>query len=229
MSGFPVDDTADGVTVIVNVPCGVTTGGGVCATGLETLPAPPQPAPLKTSRQAQHANRADNRRELEPRSRSVLAAAMSTRNNMTTMAGMGRKRQSGSSDGGVISMGSIPAPVVLTATVKAVGLPFDTGTLAGTEHVAAVGAPLHASATLPEKPAPGVSCKLYCAVCPAVTAAVVEPPGAGPMVTAALAVPFSVIVCGELEASSVRLTVAERAPVASGAKESVRTQLAFAA
>lgn len=40
-------------------------------------------------------------------------------------------------------------PVVLKDTVNTAGLPFVTGTVAGIWHVAACGAPLHASDTVP--------------------------------------------------------------------------------
>ena len=72
--------------------------------------------------------------------------------------------------------------------------------------------------TLPVNPEPGVSCKLNCAVAPALTEAEVEPEGAAPRLIAGLAVPATSIVCGESGASSVSEMVSLRGPVDSGAK-----------
>ena len=57
----------------------------------------------------------------------------------------------------------------------------------------------------------------------------VEPPGAAPMVIAGLALPPMLMTCGESGASSVRVTVAARGPVANGANVTLMEQLAFTA
>ena len=67
------------------------------------------------------------------------------------------------------------------------------------------------------------------AVCPAAIVAAVEPFGAAPTTAAGLDVPVRVMDCGELGASSVIKMVAERVPVASGAKERVSAQFALTA
>jgi len=59
--------------------------------------------------------------------------------------------------------------------------------------------------------------------------AVVEPDGAAPMVNAGLAKPPRLITWGEFAASSVSVTVAERAPEASGANETPSVQAVFTA
>src|SRR5713226_3129319 len=102
-----------------------------------------------------------------------------------------------------IDGGSTATPLVDTVTVNGAGAPLAIATVAGTWHVAPSGVPLQASDTVPVKPAPGVNCNWYCAVCPADTEAVVEPLGAGPGVKAGLAAALSEIVCGEAATSSV--------------------------
>ena len=91
------------------------------------------------------------------------------------------------------------------------------------------GAPLYASEIVPLKPGPGVICRLNCAVWPAEIVAVVDPDGAAPKVNAGLAKPPRLITWGEFAASSVRVTVAERGPEASGAKETPNVQVPFTA
>jgi hypothetical protein len=59
--------------------------------------------------------------------------------------------------------GSAAPPLVDTEAVNGEGTPFAKLTLAGTWHVAPVGAPLHTRATLPLYPTPGVNCNWYCA------------------------------------------------------------------
>ena len=81
--------------------------------------------------------------------------------------------------------------VVVTLTVKVATLPAVTGIgFAVTVHAAAAGTPEHAIMTFPEYPAPGVSCRLYVAVCPAATEAESAVDGLD-MVNAAAAVPVT--------------------------------------
>jgi hypothetical protein len=70
-------------------------------------------------------------------------------------------------------------------------------------------------------------CKLYCAVCPAVTEAIVELFCAGITLTAGFAFPLMAIICGEPGASSFTRMVAERPPAARGAKVTFMVQAAF--
>lgn len=74
-------------------------------------------------------------------------------------------------------------------TMKETVLPLVTGKVAGTVQVAPKGAPEHVKASVPLKPALGVTCRLNCAVWPAVTLTVVELPEGEAMVTAGAAVP----------------------------------------
>ncbi len=124
-----------------------------------------------------------------------------------------------------IEGGSPAAPLVDTVTVKGAGAPFAITTVGGTWHVAPSGVPLQASDTVPVKPAPGVNCNWYWAVCPADTEAVVEPFGAGPGVKAGLAVALREIVWGEPGASSAMVRLAVRWPAASGLKPRETVQL----
>jgi hypothetical protein len=61
---------------------------------------------------------------------------------------------------------------VVTVTLTAAGVPAVNWTGLVTVHVVVDGAPEHAIVTGPEYAMPGVSCKLYVAVCPALTAVV---------------------------------------------------------
>jgi hypothetical protein len=119
--------------------------------------------------------------------------------------------------------------LVVTVTVKRLAAPLLTATLAGAVHVALGGAPLHAKVTVPLKPVPGITCKLNCAVWPAVTEAVVEPvPGVTPISAATPPVPSRFIDCGEFAASSVIVNVPLRTPGPVGPNVSDTTQFAFA-
>jgi hypothetical protein len=72
---------------------------------------------------------------------------------------------------------------------------------------------------VPVKSAPGMACRLYCAGCPAETAATNPPPFcAARKLAAGVAVPLTVTVRGELPALSVIVSVVVRTPAASGEK-----------
>jgi hypothetical protein len=70
---------------------------------------------------------------------------------------------------------------------------------------------------------------LNCAVWPAEIVADVEPEGAAPRVSAGLANPPKLMTWGEFIASSASVTVAARAPGASGVKETPIVQVEFTA
>jgi hypothetical protein len=70
---------------------------------------------------------------------------------------------------------------------------------------------------------------LNCAVWPGEIVADVEPEGAAPRVIAGLAKPPKLMTWGEFAASSVSVTVAERVPEESGAKETPIVQVEFTA
>jgi hypothetical protein len=118
-------------------------------------------------------------------------------------------------------------PLVVTVTVNGRAAPLVTERLAGTWQAAPKGAPLQAREILPVKPGPGINCNWYFAVCPAETEAVDDPPGAGPAVTAGLALPPTLMTCGELGASSEKVIVATRGPVVNGANITFMVQVAF--
>lgn len=103
--------------------------------------------------------------------------------------------------------------------------PLATLIVAGTEQVAAVGAPVHVNATVPLNPA--VSCKLYVAVCPAEMLAERLPPVAGAIVSSLSALPRTATVCGEFGASSAIVRVAVRTPVADGVNVSPTVHAVF--
>jgi hypothetical protein len=108
------------------------------------------------------------------------------------------------------------APDVATLTVKFTAAPFVTFTELGALQLAPVGAPVQAKLKDPVNPVPPVACKLNCAVCPAVTVALVLPPMATWIITAGEAFPVSVRLCGEFAASSVTNNVVVRTPAACG-------------
>jgi len=124
--------------------------------------------------------------------------------------------------------GAAAAALVVTVTVKFAGAPFVIVTL-GALQFAPVGEPEHAKASDPLNPAPGMACRLNCAVWPALTEALRVAPAAATIVTAVTPVPLIVTTCGELAASSVIVRVVVRIPVASGANVTGITQVAPAA
>ena len=69
-------------------------------------------------------------------------------------------------------MGTSEGFTVVTVTLTGVVAPAVNCTGFVTVHVVVAGAPEHSIVTGPEYPTPAVSCKVYCAGCPAVTAAV---------------------------------------------------------
>jgi len=144
-------------------------------------------------------------------SRAITSKRTKGRSGSTRMRG-GRTKRHGTLGG------RKAVPLVRTFTVNGAGAPLAIATVAGTWHVALIGAPLQASEMVPVYPVPGVSCRRNCAVCPADTETVVEPVGAGPGVNAGLALPWTWTICGEFAASSVSVMVVVRTPGASGVK-----------
>jgi len=116
------------------------------------------------------------------------------------------------------------APVVVTETVNIEAAPPATATAEGTEQAAALGAPVQVKVTFPLKPVPGVTWRLYCAVWPAVTSALVLPVAPGATTAAAGAVPETGMDCGESGALSVSVRLVERTPEASGENTRVTEQ-----
>ncbi len=120
--------------------------------------------------------------------------------------------------------------VVVTDTLKGAGTPALTCSgEVETIQRAAVGAPEHCSATAPENPPVGITCRLYCAVCPALTVDVVEPPEPASTEKGALPFPESESFCGVSGALSTMFKVAVRDAVPVGLKVTVIVQLADAA
>jgi hypothetical protein len=125
-------------------------------------------------------------------------------------------------------MGASEDFTVVTVTVTAADAPAVNWTGFVTVQAVVAGAPEHAMVKAPEYPAPGVSCKMYRAVWPAVTAVVSAEDGLV-TVNAGLAVPFTVKACGEFGASSVIVTVSIRVPTPTGAKVTEIVQLVLGA
>src|SRR5438270_13878403 len=96
----------------------------------------------------------------------------------------------------------------------------------GDAQVAAFGAPAHANAAMPAKPAPGTNCRVNVAVCPDVMVAELEPGPAGEIVKAGLIEALRLIICGELGASSVMVITAAAVPVVPGETDTAMVQVA---
>jgi len=112
---------------------------------------------------------------------------------------------------------------VVTVTLKGAGEdPFSVTDVGASEQVANVGAPAQPIATTPVKPFSDESCKLYVAVCPAVTVAVVEPPAAAREKSVAL--PVRATTCGLPLALSVIVSEPVRLPLLVGTKATLRVQ-----
>jgi hypothetical protein len=103
----------------------------------------------------------------------------------------------------------VELPRVETETMKELAFPLTRFRVAGAMvHVAPAGAPVQARVTVPLVPAEPVSDRLYVAVCPLVTVALVEPPEAAPMVKPeATPVPERATVCGLEAALSAKVSV----------------------
>jgi len=186
-SGLPVEDMALGVTVIVEVPEGVMTGGGI-----RLMPPPPQPAMpraehktpvVRIMRSLKRLGRVESWNSW-PSLKAIQRTSVRANEGHTGSPGLGLMRSGAEG-------GKMAEPLVVTVTVNGAATPFEIDTLAGSWQAAPKGAPLHVSDTVPLYPAPGVNCSWYWAGCPALTEAVVEPPGAGPGVKAGLALPLT--------------------------------------
>ena len=139
------------VTMIVEVPEGVTMDGGVTGGGGVTSELPlPQPAAYNTEHKkiAVRAPLRPKRLPLASSSNIQRFPAMINRRRAHAKAGSTRMRAVGLKRHGVDG-GSIAAPLVDTVTVKSAGAPLAIATVAGTWHVAPSGAPLQASDTAP--------------------------------------------------------------------------------
>ena len=106
--------------------------------------------------------------------------------------------------------------MVLTLTIKLVGAVLLNATVAGTEQIAPVGAPLQLTVAVPLIPAPSMA-RVYVALCPAETEADAGPPvGTASPILGATAVPDSATVCGLLPASSVMVSLSVLWPMVVG-------------
>lgn len=99
--------------------------------------------------------------------------------------------------------GDTPAAAVATATVNGVIVPPLMATLAGIEHVADCGTPLHCSCTEPDTPRAVESCMLNCAVLPAVMVAAGDAEPDVESTNGFVAPPVRETVCGDPGALSV--------------------------
>ena len=152
---MPVEDVALREIVMVEVPAGVTIGGGV----IEALP-PPQPARANVIQRIV-VERAPQRARRFLRvvwwiARTFLWIKAYMRKSRASKVGAGRgTREMGGMRSGADG-GNWAGPLVVTVAVN-VAEPPASETLAGTWHTAPRGAPLQLSPTMPAKPELGVS------------------------------------------------------------------------
>lgn len=155
-SGWPVEDVALREIVMVEVPEGVTTGGG----GVTAALPPPQPVRINEMQKIGAARTPQSaKRFLRTTGRSTSAFLLENANTKKRSAskigaGKGTRKTGGMRSGA--NGGSSAEPLVVTVTVKVAG-PLASETLAGTWQTAPRGAPLQLRETVPVKPAPGVS------------------------------------------------------------------------
>src|SRR5260370_22634963 len=148
----PVEDIGMGVSVIVEVPDGVTTcgggGGGATAVVLAPAPQPTEPNAAKSKAAARALPIARRFPSMAfSASRTLLNARRATHANTTSNGhsrnpGMCRKRIRG-------RLNHAALPRVFTITVNGAGIPAVMVTLAGAMHAAPRGAPPHVNATVP--------------------------------------------------------------------------------
>jgi len=149
-SGIPDKDVADVVSVIVEVPDGVTMDAGGEGDGVTVGLALPQPAAQNTAHRRIPAKAPQCAQRLARGALSdiqqFLAAFIKTRataSRSSTRIPTGRTKRLG------IEGGSMAPPLVDTVTVNGVGTPLAIETVAGTWHAAPSGAPLQESDTVP--------------------------------------------------------------------------------
>lgn len=156
-NGWPVEDVALSETVMVEVPEGVMTGGGVVTAALP----PPQPtrasgikkiAAERTPQRARELLRVARWKARRFLLKSVKEESRSRKSKIAT--GRGTREMGGTRNGPV--GGNWAGPLVVTVTLN-IAAPLASETLAGTWQTAARGAPLQLSETVPVNPAPGVS------------------------------------------------------------------------
>jgi hypothetical protein len=144
-SGWPVEDMALGVTIIVEVPEGVTIGGGTT----EALP-PPQPARPQAAQKTAIARIVASLKCQEPPAFCKVRRVLDERRRTSVSANKGQTRRPGI---GLMRSGAdngaLAAPLVVTVTVNGTTAPFEIDTLAGTWQAAPRGAPLHVRDTVP--------------------------------------------------------------------------------
>jgi len=158
-SGWPVEDVAVSEIVMVEVPEGVTTGGG----GVTAALPPPQPAKANGRQKIAAERTAQRTRRLlragSWSARRFLPRTVNKKKSRASTIGVGRGTCGTREMGGMRSGadgGNWAGPLVVTLTVNVAG-PLASETPAGTWQRAPRGAPLQVNQTVPVKPAPAVS------------------------------------------------------------------------
>jgi|SRR5215467_2149235 len=151
-SGCPEEEVAASVMVSIEVPGGVTIGGGATATE-----PPPQPArPRNRQRIAETKTPQSAKRRPFARANAQRFLTSNRRRTASASSGSRRVAETGGTRRGTYG-GKIAEPLVFTVTLKVVEVPLVSETVEGTWQIALRGAPLQASETEPLKPCPGVS------------------------------------------------------------------------
>lgn len=211
---------------------GAGSGEVVCCCGVVPPPAPPQPMPearisarKKLSvTETVEVHRAPWISVLRPACRADQSARASAAERAMRRGSAGAEGDEGPGARGGAGGAAEPEAVVIEI-VNGAGLPLEIATLAGVLHVATKGTPVQEKVSVPVKPVPADAIRLNCAAWPAETAAVVNVPGAGEILTEAAPLPLMGSDCGELGALSVRIKFVERTPAACGVKTMEMTQV----
>src|SRR5215469_6673189 len=130
--GWPAEEVALSEIVMVEVPEGVTIGGGVVVVAL----LPPQPAKKNGMERIATAKRTPQSvrrllRTAHGSTRAFLPKDASSRKRRASKVGAGRgTREMGGMRSGAVG-GNWAGPLVVTVTLKGAGFPFVTATVEG--------------------------------------------------------------------------------------------------
>ena len=150
-NGWPVEDVADSVITIVEVPEGVTTGGGVTGCGATlALPDPPHPPKTKTTNSSLAASKPDSKKCFVVKTALELRKFLKSSKTAIAIASKDSARKTPSGWNRISESGRTCAgPRVWMLTVNMAAAPVEIEAVIGAWQTAPVGAPLQDKATVP--------------------------------------------------------------------------------